>query len=132
MNEDTKLLIEQFRQITNKGWIKSISNSFGSIGLTFEKELGKKPDAMYFPDYHGIEIKCTSRYSRYPLYLFTIAFDGPTFPEINRIVEKYGWPDKDYSDRKVLFVKLSFKEKKQLMININFSYLLIKMKGRYS
>jgi len=108
MNDnDINKLIQEFKIIAQKGWIKSISKSFGSIGLTFEKELNKKADNMYFPDYYGIEIKCTSRFSRYPLYLFTIAFDGPTFPEINRIVEKYGYYDKKYTDKKVLYEKLN-------------------------
>lgn len=105
MNEEIKKLTDNFKIIANKKWIKSISKSFENIGLTFEKELDKSPDALYFPDYYGTEIKCASRYSRYPLFLFTVAFDGPTFPEINRIVEKYGYPDKNYPDKKVLFEK---------------------------
>lgn len=96
MTEEIKKLIDNFKIIANKKWIKSVSKSFGSIGITFEKELDKNPDALYFPDYYGTEIKCTSRYSRYPLFLFTVAFDGPSFPEINRIVEKYGYLDKTY------------------------------------
>ena len=111
IDSDVEKLIESFKKISKKGLIKSISNSFGSIGLTFEKELGKKFDDLYFPDYYGIEIKCTSRFSKYPLYLFTIAFDGPTFPEINRIVEKYGWYDKDYIDKKVLFTNFHYNQK---------------------
>lgn len=111
MNENINNLLQKFNEISNKGWIESISKSFGSIGLTFEKELNKKADSMYFPDFCDIEIKCTSRFSRYPLYLFTIAFDGPTYPEINRIVEKYGYYDKDFTDKKVLFEKLNCKDK---------------------
>ena len=42
--------------------------------------------------------------------MFTIAFDGPTFPEINRLIELYGYPDKDFEDKKVLFTKLSLRE----------------------
>ncbi len=38
MNEDINLLIKKFQEIESKGWIRSISKSFGSIGLTFEKE----------------------------------------------------------------------------------------------
>lgn len=114
MNEETQNLIEQFKRISSKGWISSTSKSFGSIGLTFEKELGKKADCLYFPDYYGIEIKCTSITSKYPLYLFTLAFDGPTFPEINRIIEKYGYKDKDYPEYKVLATKLNCQKKHSL------------------
>ena len=122
MNIEQKKLIEQFHIIAKKGWIKSISKSFGSVGLTFEKEIGKNPDSLYFPDYYNIEIKCTSRFSRYPLFLFTVAFDGPTFPEINRIVEKYGYYDKDFKDKKVLFEKLNCKTK--TIVNEQYKFKL--------
>lgn len=111
MSDEIVKLIENFKFIANKKWIKSVSKSFGSIGLTFEKELDKFPDAMYFPDYYGTEIKCTSRYSHYPLFLFTVAFDGPTFPEINRIVEKYGYYDTEYPDKKVIYEELNCRVK---------------------
>lgn len=111
MNEKIDNYINKFKKISKKKWIMSVSKSFGSVGLTFEKELNKSPDSMYFPDYYGVEIKCTTRYSNYPFYLFTVAFDGPTFPEIDRIVNKYGWFDKDFPDKKVLFTKLSVKQK---------------------
>lgn len=107
INADEKKLINEFHLIAKKRWIKSISKSFGSVGITFEKELNKKADDLYFPDYYGIELKCTNRYSRYPLFLFTIAFDGPTFPEINRIIEKYGYYDKNHLTKKILFTKLN-------------------------
>lgn len=122
MTEENKILIKEFHRIANKRWIKSISKNFGSIGLTFEKELGKNPDSLYFPDYYDIEIKCTSRFSRYPLYLFTVAFDGPTFPEINRIVEKYGYYDKDFKDKKVLFEKLNCINK--VVVNNKYQFKL--------
>lgn len=122
MNEEVKKLIDNFKIIANKKWIKSVSKSFGSIGITFEKELDKSPDALYFPDYYGTEIKCTSRYSRYPLFLFTVAFDGPSFPEINRIVEKYGYPDKTYPNKKVMFEKVSCNKKN--LVNNQYKFKL--------
>lgn len=109
MNKNIKELIEQFKLISQRGFIESTNKSFGSVGLTFEKQLNKNADSMFFPDYYGIELKCTSITSRYPLFLFTLSFDGPTFPEINRIVEKFGYPDKDYPEKKVLFEKTNNK-----------------------
>lgn len=103
-------LIKKFKEISDKGWIKSSNHNHGGVGITFEHELDKKSDALFLPDYEGIELKCTTKYSKYPLYLFTIAFDGPTFPEINRLVELYGYPDKNFKDKNVLFTKLSLKE----------------------
>lgn len=122
MNKETKKLIEEFQKITKKSWIKSVNKGFGSIGLTFEQELEKSPDSMYFPDYYGTEIKCTSRFSRYPIGLFTVAFDGPTFPEINRIIDKYGYSDRFYPDRKAIFKRLYFQQ--QATINNKWKFKL--------
>ena len=73
------MLIKQFYLISWKGWIKSVNKVSGSIGYTFEMKLGKLLDSLRFPDYYGTEIKCTGRYSKYPISLFTVAFDGLTF-----------------------------------------------------
>ena len=54
-------ITKEFERISNKGWIKGINNNTNSVGLTFEKELGKTTDSLIFPDYHGIEIKRTAR-----------------------------------------------------------------------
>lgn len=70
-------LVSKFKEIHKKGYIKGVNNSTNSVGLTFEKELGKKPDSSYLPDYNGIEIKCTTRFSRFPISLFSKSFDGP-------------------------------------------------------
>ena len=122
MNKDIQKLVEEFKRISNKGWIKSSSYSHGAVGNVFERELGKKADVLYFPDYYGIEIKCTTRYSKYPLYLFTVAFDGPTFPEINRLINKYGRPDKNFSEKLVLFA--SVKCNRKTIINGKYKFRL--------
>lgn len=122
MNKEVQQLIEQFHIIANKKWIKSVDKGLGSVGLTFENELDKRPDSLYFPDYYGTEIKCSTRYSHYPISLFTLAFDGPTFPEISRIVKKYGYSDKVYLNKKVLFTELSFS--KPILINSNYLFQL--------
>lgn len=100
MNENFKELVAIFKKIARKKWIKRVTKGHGNIGLTFEKELEKKIDTNYTPDYKDIEIKCTTRFSRYPISLFSIAFDGPTDKEIIIINEKYGSFDKDFCDKK--------------------------------
>lgn len=107
MDRNIESLIKEFKIIANKGWIKSISKSTGSIGITFENELKKKPDNKYLPDYKDIEIKCTSAYNLYPITLFSLAFEGPSIHEINRIVEKYGHYDKTYKNKKILFANIN-------------------------
>ena len=100
-------LLELFKKVAEKRWIPGVGNSWGSIGLTFEDQINKQPDSKYDPDYEDIEIKCTSRYSLYPLFLFTVAFDGPGDNEIMRLVNTYGHYDGSYSDKKVLYRKIA-------------------------
>lgn len=130
MNESIEKLMKEFKRISEKGWISTTSNSHGAVGNLFEEELGKKSDDLYFPDYFGIELKCTTRYSKYPLYLFTSAFDGPTFPEIDRIVKKYGYYDKDFKDKKVLYEKLYFNSKTMISDKYLFQLELDEKEGK--
>lgn len=118
--KDIQILINKFHEIAEKKWIKSVNKGLGSIGYTFEKELQKETDSLYFPDYYGTEIKCTGRFSRYPITLFTVSFDGPTFPEINRLIEKWGYPDKDFKDKKIIFSNLSCKHKNLIESGVSF------------
>ena len=80
-------LIKKFKTISNKNWIKSICNNYGGVGITFENELGKKSDSLFFPD-------------------FTVTFDGPIFPEIDRITQLYGHPDKDFPNKKAIYRRI--------------------------
>lgn len=95
-------LVSKFKEIHKKGYIKGVNNSTNSVGLTFEKELGKKPDSSYLPDYNGIEIKCTTRFSRFPISLFSKSFDGPENYEMNRLLTTYGKKDIIYKDKRIL------------------------------
>lgn len=106
MDENSEKLVTLFHKINKKGYIKSVCNTWGSIGLTFEKEIGKVPDSTYNPDFKDIEIKCTSRFSEYPLYLFTIAFDSNE-NEVIRIANNYGYNDHDFPSKKVIFKKVT-------------------------
>lgn len=124
MNKNFNDLIKNFKVIAKKKWIKSPYKGHGTIGLTFEKELGKKIDTNYLPDYNGIEIKCTTRFSRFPISLFSIAFDGPTNKEIIRINEKYGNFDKDFPEKKTLIRKIRCKK---LSLLKNNYYLSLEM-----
>ena len=105
-------LINLFKEINNQGYIQGINNNkFNSCGLTFEHLLNKKADSMYFPDFNNIEIKCTQRFSRYAIGLFSISFDGPYLYESNYLLEKYGFPDKKYPEKKVLWSTLKYHQK---------------------
>jgi len=124
MNKDFNMLLKEFKSIARKKWIKGISNGHGNIGLTFENELGKKVDTNYTPDYNNIELKCTTRFSRFPVSLFSLAFDGPTDKEIIRLNEAYGSYDDDFTDKKTLIRKIRINELSLLNSNYYLSLLL--------
>lgn len=121
MDTNYKDLVFNFKRIAKKKWIIGVSNGHGNIGLTFEEELGKKRDSNYSPDYNGIEIKCTTRFSRYPISLFSVAFDGPTNKEIIRINEKYGSYDEVFQNKKTLIRKIKCYKLSYLKSKVYFS-----------
>ncbi|MBQ9071638.1 MAG: MvaI/BcnI restriction endonuclease family protein [Bacilli bacterium] len=122
MDENCKNLLEEFKTISKKRWIKGINNFTNSAGLTFETLLDKKADSLYFPDYQGIEIKCTQRFSRYPITLFSSAFDGPSLYEMNEILNKYGKSDFIYKDKKQLNATLNCNKK--VLVNNKYYFKL--------
>lgn len=121
MNKDFNILLNEFKRIARKKWISGISNGHGNIGLTFENELGKKVDTNYTPDYNNIELKCTTRFSRFPVSLFSLAFDGPTDKEIIRLNETYGSYDENFTDKKTLIRKIRVDELSLLNSNYYLS-----------
>ncbi len=124
MNNSKKYekLVNEFVLINKKGWNQSVCNDTGGVGLTFESLLEKKADSMFFPDYYGTEIKCTTRFSGYPISLFSKSFDGPLLYEMNRILEKYGRNDNVYHERKLLNVDLKVNEK--ILVNDKYFFEL--------
>jgi len=89
MDNNIKVLLEKFDKINKKGWIEGVNKSPSSVGLTFERELDKKIDTLSEPDFEDIEIKCTQRYSNFPITLLSKIFDGPRKYETNHIYLKY-------------------------------------------
>ena len=122
MDENHKNLLEKFKTISKLKWIKGINNYTNSAGLTFESLLNKKSDSMFFPDYQGIEIKCTQRFSRYPITLFSKAFDGPSLYQMNEILNKYGKTDVIFKDKKVLNTNIS--SNKKILVNGKYYFKL--------
>lgn len=102
------LLIDKFNDISKKGYIRSINNNNNSNGLTFEKEIGKKVDSMYRPDFKDIEIKCKQKGSRFSLKLFSLSFKGPYLYENISMLKKYGKKDKDLPNKNILYTKLKY------------------------
>ena len=77
---------------------------------------------MFFPDFEGVELQCTTRYSRYPLSLFSLTFDGTSLFQMNKIVEEFGKVDKEFFERKTLGCRLLVN--KYILVNNKFYFLL--------
>lgn len=122
-------LLQKFHKITIKRWIKGVNNDVSGVGLTLEKELGKDVDSDMFPDFRNIEIKCSQRYSGYPIGLFNKSLDGPRLFETNYIVNKYGNDYHEDSDKKYLFVNLEH-AKKVLVYDKYYFELFLSLRDR--
>lgn len=100
MEKNIEKLIYEFERIKRKSYIESVDKGNGSVGLTFEKELGKKVEKSSNPDYLGIEIKVKKSTLYKEISLFNL---NPNNPEnaIETLLEKYGYSDKEFKNFKV-------------------------------
>lgn len=107
MKDDIIELKRKFEEIKKLGYIKSTRKGTTGIGKTFEDLIGKNEDQDVSPDYKGIEIK-TKRYnSDSYTNLFNCTPKGDSEFEIKRIVNIYGYPDKEIKEAKVFNVSLN-------------------------
>jgi len=113
-------LNEEFKRIKKLGFTKTILNGSGGVGRTFEYLLGKSVDVSDNPDYEGIEIKCRRSYTKALISLFNATLDSEE-NAINKIVNKYGYPDYMLRSCKVLSAKFNSKEKTRVGFNYKFS-----------
>lgn len=109
MNSDIKKLIIKFEKIKNLGWIKSINNNNSGVGRTLENLLNIPENNLEIPDFKGIEIKSHRINSDSYISLFCAVPDGPHYHEIENIKDKYGYPDKQLKQYKVLNVTVNAK-----------------------
>jgi len=88
-------LLNEFKKIKKLGWIKGDKCNNGSAGILIERLLNNNWTNFEIPDYDGIEIK--TKYSNKEEYitLFCATPDSFLF-EIKRLLNKYGYPDKQY------------------------------------
>lgn len=95
-------IINLFKAISSKGYVKAINNNpYNSFRLTFEHLLNINPNSSIFPNYKEIEIKTNTRFSNFPVTLFSSTFIGCHEYESNYILNNCGVYDKVYKDKKV-------------------------------
>lgn len=96
-----KELNNKFEEIKNLGWIKSMRTGTTGIGYTFEQLLNCEENSFILPDYMNIEIKVKRRYSKGSITLFSANPDGDYLFALEHVVDKFGYPDKDFPEFKV-------------------------------
>jgi len=123
MEETVKDLLEKFEKIKKKGWIKSTEKGTSGIGRTFENELGIDENQLELPDYFDIELKVKKANGFYNYVgLFSLSpINKGLKPTIHRLQEKYGYPDKDMPECKVLQNSCVYQKKTRINRNYFFS-----------
>ena len=127
MNENIIILKKEFKRIKNMGWIKSVRKDKGGIGITFEKMIGVQENSLEIPDFGDIEIKTKRAYSKSYTGLFNCTPTGPHYHEVERLKEKFGYPDKNLKKFKVLNASVSTTEKQKVGINFYFQLSIDKI-----
>lgn len=100
-------------EIISNGWIQSYCNGTSSVGLTFEKMLGKEIDRFELPDFKGIEIKTKLINSHSYITLFSATPDSYLF-ETRRLHSIYGYPDRDNINFKMFNISVVSNFKKRI------------------
>ncbi len=120
--QEVKRLKKEFKRIRKMGWVRSVDEGKGSVGLTLEKLLGKEKENFELPDYLGIELKTHKKNSKSYTTLFNATPDGRFLFEIKRLQQMYGYPDRILKYCKVLHGEVNAKEKNK--IGLWYSYQL--------
>ena len=128
MKDQINELKEKFYKIKNEGWIKSCRNDYGGIGCTFEKLIGINSNELEIPDFKQIEIKTKTKYSNSYTTLFNCTPTGPHYHEIERLKDKYGYPDSNLKQYNVLNTSIYSKYKNKVGLNFFFELKVDKEK----
>lgn len=113
MNDAILELKNRTDEIINRGWVQSYCNGTSSVGLTFEKMLGKEIDRFELPDFKGIEIKTKLIGSSSCITLFSATPDSYLF-ETKRLHSIYGYPDKSNINFKMFNISVVSNFKKRV------------------
>ena len=114
----------KFLEIKDRGWIKTFKSGYNGSGYTFETLLGIKENFSEMPDFEGIEIKTQKKNGTGKITLLNINPKAQNGDPIDIILNKIGYPDKDFPEHNVFNVSIYANEIKKcgdyyLSINVN-------------
>lgn len=98
MQDAETRLIEQFKEIKEKGWLETTRHGDQCLGNAFEDFIGKAEDNKSEADFYGIELKVHRNVTQSMVSLFSKA---PSFPKgVNtHMRETYGVVEGQYAKR---------------------------------
>ena len=113
------MLKNKFYEVSKKDWIKSMRTGTTGIGYTFEQLLECEENSFILPDYMNIEIKVKRRYSLGSITLFSANPDGDYLFALDHVVDKFGYPDKDFPQFNVFRTSIcnSYKSRFKLFVS---------------
>lgn len=95
-------LIKKFEIIKNAGFVESKINEKSGSGVTLENLLNCGAGDLCYPDFNGIELKVIRKYNDASIDLFNCTPDGPHLNTTQWLTRNYGYPDKDFPQKKAL------------------------------
>ena len=91
-------------ELSKKGWVKSNRKNNTGIGKTLEDYLGITENNIALPDFGTMELKSQRKGTSSKMTLFTKKPEGTTNAEI---LKKFGYPDPQFSEHKILHQTIS-------------------------
>lgn len=119
-NKNIAKLIKIFNNIKTLGFVESINNHKNGSGLTLEKLLGTTGGDFNIPDFYDIEIKALRNNPFASLTLFSARTPGPYVFPLQYISNKYGYPDKDFPNIRVIKGDVYGNKRKKIGIKFYF------------
>lgn len=113
-NKNIVNLINKFNEIKKMGFIESVNCFKNGSGITLEKLLGTTGGDFNIPDFYDIEIKALRNNPNASLTLFSARTPGPYIFPMQYISNKYGYPDKDYPNIRVIKGDIYGNKKKKI------------------
>lgn len=105
-NEAVPLLLREFDQVKETGYIKTLRSGSTGVGYTFETLLGIEENNHSGPDFMGIELKCFRMKDSQPDEKKNLFLKEPEWIDnsknMNERLHKYGYFDKE-NQRQALF-----------------------------
>ena len=111
-----KVLNEIKKKVLTNEWVESTAKGRGGVGITLESLLNKERENFEIPDYKGVEIKAKCSKKDTYITLFSAVPDSYLF-EIKRLVQKYGFPDREYPQFKVFRLEIYGNRKRRTRYN---------------